>query len=651
MTKYKSSAASLRRSKKGGQSPPINIIHTVAGNTVSGLSGDEGPATRASLNGPRGVAVDQSGDLLIADSRNNRLRRVRKGTGIITTATGGLNNPVQVAVAPISGNIFIADRNHESIRRLNPTTGEMITMNATVNKKPYGVDVTEDGESIIVTFGEDHSPNDNFLQVPTNPSVQPRNIGYGAGWIQYNRRRNQQPFPARASAVAIWYTNPPSSGDYEIFFADPEKHRILRRHSSNDDTTIVAGVSSWQRYSALEEIQVFESGFTGDGGLARNARLNRPEGIAVNPNIGGGVLYIADSGNHRIRRIDLGTGIITTVAGNGVAGFSGDWENALSASLNYPTGLAVDKRTGNLIIADTNNNCIRLLAPAPAEINTSLNDIKDLTRLGLTKDSNNDAMNRALKKFKDLTTTHYYGSDYFRPDTADEELAKIRRHIIDLFNTGLRPNSNNETFNNLLKRYKEITKTDFAFAPDAPEILLAKIEDEIKYLTSMGITENDNNEAMKSALTKYRELKGSPYVFPAVPPEEELSRLRSDLESFTSQGLNPDSNGAVKRVLDRYRELTGSDYVPANYVPGSPVLRGTELYQIISDIEYLTSEGIGTDSDNEKMKETLNRYREITNSEYVPTIKGGRRRKNKKSRSLRKSIALRKSRALRKNKN
>ena len=96
------------------------------------------------------------------------------------------------------------------------------------------------------------------------------------------------------------------------------------------------------------------AGFSGDGGQATAAKLNNPAGIAVS----GSNLFIADTGNNRIREVNLGTGVITTIAGNGAYGFSGDYGPATAAKLASPMGVAVDIY-GNVFIADTNNRRVR----------------------------------------------------------------------------------------------------------------------------------------------------------------------------------------------------------------------------------------------------------------------------------------------------
>src|SRR5207253_1800358 len=132
-----------------------------------------------------------------------------------------------------------------------------------------------------------------------------------------------------------------ADGSGNLFIADYGNNRIRRMDAVSGLITTVAGDGV--------------AGFSGDGGPATSASLNTPWGVAVD---GSGNLFIADRSNHRIRRVDAVSGIITTVAGNGVAGFSGDGGPAVGASLHFPSGVAVDS-SGNLFIADRTNQRIR----------------------------------------------------------------------------------------------------------------------------------------------------------------------------------------------------------------------------------------------------------------------------------------------------
>jgi DNA-binding beta-propeller fold protein YncE len=130
-------------------------------------------------------------------------------------------------------------------------------------------------------------------------------------------------------------------GQGRLFISDTYNQRIRMVDFSLDRIETVAGTG--------------QAGFGGDGGSALTARLNRPRDIEVG---GDGRLYVADELNHRIRAIDLSSGTITTVAGTGIAGFSGDGGQALQAQLNRPAGISFDP-DGNLFIADTYNHLIR----------------------------------------------------------------------------------------------------------------------------------------------------------------------------------------------------------------------------------------------------------------------------------------------------
>jgi sugar lactone lactonase YvrE len=278
-------------------------INTVAGTGAPQFYGDGGPATSASLHGPKGVALDGAGNLYIADYFNNRIRKVGL-SGIISTVAGNgtqgfsgdggpatsasLSYPAGVAV-DAAGNLYIGDTYNHRIRNVTPS-GNIST-------------VAGNGTQ---GFSGDGGP------------------GTGAALYQ-------------PMGVAV-----DTAGN--LYIADYANCRI-RKVTPSGTITTVAGNGSW--------------GFSGDGGPATNGSLSGPAGLAVDA---AGNLYVADTNNNRMRKVTP-SGIISTVAGNGIQGFSGDGGPATSASLYQPVGVAVDA-TGNLYIADWINCRIRKVSTA-----------------------------------------------------------------------------------------------------------------------------------------------------------------------------------------------------------------------------------------------------------------------------------------------
>ena len=274
-------------------------ITTLAGNGAPFYSGDGDPATSAGLS-PYGLVVDGGGNVFIADSENHRIRRVAASTGIITTVAG---NGVGFYAGSFSGDGGPAT----SAGLANPLELAMDgSGNLFINDRENGrirrvaavtgVITTVAGGGDILGPGGDGGP-----------------------------ATSAQIYSYRGMAVD-------SGGN--VFITDYHNHRIRRVAADSGIIMTVAGNGSW--------------GFSGDGGPGTSASLAIPQGVAVDS--GGNVLF-SDYGNNRIRRLATGTGIITTVAGNGTYGFSGDGGPATSASIGYVVALAVDGG-GNLLISD-----------------------------------------------------------------------------------------------------------------------------------------------------------------------------------------------------------------------------------------------------------------------------------------------------------
>ena len=271
------------------------------------------PATEAQLTFPYGVATDVDGNFYIADTENHRIRKV-DAQGIITTFAGTgeegyggddgpateaeLDWPTGVAVDG-AGNVYIADRNNERVRRVDPA-------------------------GIITTF---------------------------AGNGEWGYDSDEDGGPA-TSALLNWPTGVAVDADGNLYIADEYNNRIRKVDTSG----IITTVAGMRRLPG--EVGEEEEDDEDVGEPATSALLNRPTGVAVDTE---GNLYVADRNNHRIRKVDA-EGVITTIAGMADEGFSGDGGPAASAQLNKPSGIAIDE-DGYVFIADRDNNRIRQIDP------------------------------------------------------------------------------------------------------------------------------------------------------------------------------------------------------------------------------------------------------------------------------------------------
>jgi sugar lactone lactonase YvrE len=320
------------------------IITTVAGNGTYGYTGNGGFATNAELFFPSAVALDGSGNLFIADAYNNVIRKVTTN-GIITAVVAGLNTPGDVAV-DASGNLFIADTYDQRILKwstnglettvagIDSQTGYSGDGGPATNAKlwnPSGVAVDGSGNLFIVD-----AFNYRIREVTTNGVITTvAGNGVGAGGAgSYSGDGGAATNAGMNEVVGVALD---ASGN--LFVCDFNNNRI-REVSTNGVITTVAGNGI--------------KGYSGDGGAATNASLNNPNDVAID---GSGNLFIADWGNQRIRKVNT-NGTITLFAGNGANGYTGNGGPATNASLSYPVGVAADA-SGNLFIADAGNAVIR----------------------------------------------------------------------------------------------------------------------------------------------------------------------------------------------------------------------------------------------------------------------------------------------------
>jgi len=275
------------------------MINTVAGNGEAAHAGDGGPAVTASINEPKNIAVDRSGYLYIADSENHVIRRVDLKTGIIVTIAGRPSEPAAGECAGVPDDPLPMDEDD-----------------------PLGGPTQE----VTSRFTQSRDVSGTVRFVTGTHTGGKRFSGDGGPAVEALLN-----FPG---AVAV-------DGRGHVYIADTMNHRIRKIDAESSIISTIAGTGQ-KRWS-------------GDGGPATLAALNEPTALALAQN---GHLYIADQSNHRVRRVDLDTGIITTVAGTGEAGYSGDGSPGHEAGLSGPSGLAVDV-DGTLYIADTFNGRIR----------------------------------------------------------------------------------------------------------------------------------------------------------------------------------------------------------------------------------------------------------------------------------------------------
>ena len=347
---------------------PNGSISTYAGQGTAGYTGDGGSAILAQINAPMGLALDAAGDLYIADSGNHAVRKVSKN-GSISTAAGigspgysgdggaataaALDQPEGVAVEP-SGVFYIADTFNNRVRVV--ASGGIIQTVAGTGISSYSGDGGAATSAALFLPTDVASASGGNLYIADYGNSRIRQVAQGKIQTVVGSNATSVIFN-EAPATTIRLNGPTglaidNSGD--IFIAEGGigtgtglglgDYKIWKIDGS--------GVVSTAAGDGIEN-------YSGDGGAATAAQINTPSNLVLDPV---GNVYIADTANNRVRRISP-DGVIVTVAGTGVAGYSGDGGPGASAMLNGPEGLAADA-DGNVYIADTKNNRIRKLLPS-----------------------------------------------------------------------------------------------------------------------------------------------------------------------------------------------------------------------------------------------------------------------------------------------
>ncbi|MBL8037326.1 MAG: hypothetical protein JNN16_07485 [Nitrospira sp.] len=277
------------------------MIRTLAGNGEPGFTGDGGPSASARVNEPKGVTVDSHGNVYVADSENHVIRKIERATGLISTVAG-----IPVVEHGLS---VVQPEPAVSLEHEDPLA--------------EGSDVP--GTSAYTQQADLSGTVRYWTQ---GPSTSTRYGGDGEVAI-----RAQLNFP---TAVAVDRTG-------NLYIADTMNHRVRMVNAATGVITTLAGTG--------------HARFSGDGGPADQAALNEPAALVMNDD--DTRLYIADQSNHRVRMVDLRTGVIQTVAGTGAATYDGDGKLGVETALAGPSGLAFVG--DHLHIADTFNGRVRCL--------------------------------------------------------------------------------------------------------------------------------------------------------------------------------------------------------------------------------------------------------------------------------------------------
>ena len=333
------------------------VIATIAGTGQAGFSGDGGPATEAALRNPVGVAVDRVGNVYVTDFGNHRLRIITAATYEANVQLGSSGETRTFEVSS-GGTVTLGGRLVRARDTILGCNGYTYQLNRTSNGRLRATYVSErdeipllDGGTIslarneagtwrigadIVRSGHRHVQNgfeyvldfaDGEWRLATHAlRTVAGHVGVNDG-IDASLANLYSP-----SAIAV-------DAGGNLYIADRDNNRI-RRVDSGGTISTLAGTG--------------ERGYSGDGGPATGARLNRPSGVAVDE---AGYVYVADSGNHAVRRIDL-TGTIAAFAGTGARGYGGDGGPAIEAQQDSPFGVAADA-VGHVYVADFGNHAVR----------------------------------------------------------------------------------------------------------------------------------------------------------------------------------------------------------------------------------------------------------------------------------------------------
>ena len=335
------------------------VITTIAGNGRAGFGGDNGPALKASLNFPAGLCHDRAGNLYIADRNNHRVRRIDT-SGIITTVAGTgtpdwggdggpaikahLNYPSDL-VCDGNGNLYISDRSNNRIRKVNSKGiistivglgppefgGDFGPAEDAFLKYPFGIDLDKKGNLYIADRGN------NRIRKVDSQGIITTVAGDGTHFFSGDYG------PATRASLA-YPTDVVVDNEGNLYIADRNNNRIRRVDPLGIMTTVM-GIGRYE--------------YNGDNEIASETSLHLPFALTLSND---GKLIIVDRNHFRVRSMDLKSHSITTLAGNGNSWFRGDGGPGVGATLDSPSGIAVDSK-GNVIFSDKMHNRLRFIDP------------------------------------------------------------------------------------------------------------------------------------------------------------------------------------------------------------------------------------------------------------------------------------------------
>ena len=368
-------------------------IRTIAGTGSIGYSGDGGQAVHAMVGGSWGIALDGNGDLFFADDDNNVIRKIAP-SGVITTIAGTatpgysgdggpataarLNYPSGIATDG-HGNLYIADNGNYVIRKID-ATGTITTVagNGTWGYSGDGGPAVSARLNGCVAMAFDRAGNmyiadgnTRIRKVNTTGTIS--TVAGGSMW-GYSGDGGAAVGAALAGPCGIAID---TLGN--IYFSD-QPNNVIRKVNTSGIISTIAGTNV--------------GGFSGDFGAATDAKINTPAGVTIDNE---GNVYFADQGNNRIRKINA-SGTISTIAGNGIYGYTGDDGFAANASMKAPSAVCMNS-TGNMFITDRSNYAIReVINAATISIGAApSNIITDGTTVTFTAPANTQAYGLAYQ--------------------------------------------------------------------------------------------------------------------------------------------------------------------------------------------------------------------------------------------------------------